>query len=129
MRRLTAHLAFAVAAVGLGVTTLAACGDTTADEPSGAAAGCEAGTGKTVTVEIPEFEFSPDPVQISACDSVVWKNAHDQPHTSTGKGDKAWSTGNLTPGSSSEPVRFEDTGSFSYICALHPFMKGTVEVS
>jgi len=130
MRRPTAHLALAVATIGLGLTTLAACGDTTADEPAdAAAAGCDAGAGDTVTVEIPEFAFSPDPVQISACDSVIWENTHDQAHTSTGKGDQAWSTGNIAPGAAAEPVRFEETGSFSYICALHPFMTGTVEVS
>lgn len=128
MRRPTAHLVTTVVAIAFGVTLLAACGDTTADEPE-TAAGCEERAGETVTVEIPEFSFSPDPVQISACDSVVWANAHDQPHTSTGKGDQAWSTGNIAPGASAEPVPFEEPGTFAYICALHPFMTGTVEVS
>ena len=85
--------------------------------------------GTTVTVEIPEFAFSPTPVQVKACDSVVWENTHTQAHTSTGKGDKAWSTGNIADGATSDPVLFDQTGSFAYICALHPFMKGTVEVS
>jgi plastocyanin len=56
-------------------------------------------------------------------------NAHDQAHTSTGTGDQDWSTGNIQPGASSEPVTFDDAGTFTYICALHPFMKGEVEVS
>jgi plastocyanin len=128
----------------IAVTGLAACGDTSADDAStdmtattaesggsggGAPADCDMAPGETVTVEIPEFMFSPDPVEISACDSVVWKNTHTQAHTSTGKGDKAWSTDNIAAGSESEPVLFDETGSFAYICALHPFMKGTVEVS
>jgi plastocyanin len=121
MRRLTL-----LAVVLLGV---AACGDTTADEDSTSTAGCEAGDGTTVTVEIPEFAFDPTPVEIEPCDSVVWENTHDQAHTSTGKGDKAWSTGNLTAGSTSEPVRFDEPGSYAYICALHPFMQGTVDVA
>lgn len=129
MRPSTAHLATTIAAVALGATLLTACGDTTADEPEAAAADCAERGGETVTVEIPEFSFSPDPVQVSVCDSVVWTNAHDQPHTSTGTGDQAWSTGNLAPGASAEPVSFEEAGTFAYICALHPFMKGTVEVS
>jgi plastocyanin len=112
----------------IGLTAFAGCGDTTADEPA-ASAECAPGAGATVTVEIPEFMFEPTPVQINACDSVVWKNTHDQAHTSTGKGDKAWSTGNITAGTESDPVLFEETGSFAYICALHPFMKGTVEVA
>lgn len=128
MRRPTAHRTLAVATVALAAVALAACGDTTADEPA-SAAGCAVGAGETVTVEIPEFAFSPDPVQISTCDEIVWENTHDQPHTSTGKGEQTWSTGNVAPGASAEPVRFEEAGSFSYICALHPFMTGTVEVS
>jgi plastocyanin len=102
---------------------LSGCGDT--DEPAPEASGdC-----KTVTVEIPEFAFEPDPIEIAACDSVVWTNAHDQAHTSTGNADQAWSTGNIAAGESSDPVPFEQAGSFAYICALHPFMTGTVEVA
>lgn len=115
-------------AVLLGVGLLAACGDTTEDPPeAGAGAGCEA-EGATVAVEIPDFAFDPTPVEVDRCDAVVWSNSHDQPHTSTGQGDQRWSTGNLAPGDRSEPVRFETAGTFSYICALHPFMEGTVTV-
>jgi plastocyanin len=125
-RHLTVAAASAVALLGL--LGLTGCGDTdSSDDAGGAACGADAGT--TVTVKIPEFEFSPQPVEIESCDSVVWENAHDQAHTSTGKGDQSWSTGNIAPGSTSEPVRFESPGSFAYICALHPFMEGTVEVS
>lgn len=121
MRRLTL-----LAAVMIGVA--AGCGDTTADEDA-SSDGCGADGGTTVTVEIPEFVFDPTPVEIDACDSVVWSNTHDQAHTSTGKGDKAWSTDNIAAGSESDPVRFDEAGTFAYICALHPFMQGTVEVT
>ncbi len=135
MRRHTRILTSSALAV-VGLIGLAACGDTTADKPAGETAGeaagvvdCAANPGETVTVTIPEFAFDPTPVQVKACDSVVWENAHTQAHTSTGKGDKAWSTDNIAAGESSEPVLFDESGSFAYICALHPFMKGTVEVS
>lgn len=115
----------------LGVAALTGCGDTTSDERSSdqPAGDCTTDRGATVAVEIPEFVFSPTPVAISACDSVVWKNTHTQAHTSTGNGDQTWTTGNLAPDAESEPVLFEESGTFTYICALHPFMKGTVEVS
>jgi len=130
MRRPTLLLCtLAVATAGL-----AACGDTTEDEPESAdAAGeptdCDADPGDTVTVEIPEFTFDPDPVEVGVCDSVMWSNEHDQAHTSTGEGDRAWNTGNIAPGEESEPVRFDAIGEQTYICALHPFMQGTVVVS
>ncbi|MGH9275553.1 MAG: plastocyanin/azurin family copper-binding protein [Acidimicrobiales bacterium] len=128
MRRPTRALTL-LGLAAIGMASLAGCGDTTADEPTAGPADCAAGAGETVTVEIPEFMFEPTPVDIEACDSVVWKNTHDQAHTSTGKGDKAWSTGNIAAGSESDPVLFEEPGSFAYICALHPFMEGTVEVA
>jgi plastocyanin len=125
MRRSTAFLTSLAA---LATVALAGCGDTTADDDaapaSGEADGCE-----TVTVEIPEFAFAPDPVEVSACDSVVWENTHTQAHTSTGNGDQQWSTGNLAAGATSDPVTFEEPGEHTYICALHPFMTGTVLVS
>ena len=114
----------------LGLAALAGCGDTSPDDSAAAhAAGCAAGSGSTVTVEIPEFSFAPDPVRIGACDSVVWANVHDQAHTSTGQGDQTWSTDSIAPGAESGPIRFEASGTFTYICALHPFMEGTVEVT
>jgi plastocyanin len=145
MRRPTTLLTTAAVAL-IGLTALAGCGDTTGtsdDEAAGSAdtaepsddmggmggVDCEANPGETVTVEIPEFVFSPDPVEVSACDSVVWSNTHTQAHTSTGKGDKAWSTGNVAAGEESDAVLFDEAGTYAYICALHPFMEGTVEVS
>ena len=116
-----------VGACALAAAALAGCGDT---EPasSDVAAGCDGG-GETVTVEIPEFTFDPEPVQIGTCDEVVWANTHTQAHTSTGDGDQSWSTGNIAAGDESDPVPFEEPGTFTYICSLHPFMNGTVEVS
>lgn len=115
----------------LALAALSGCGDT--DEPtteaSAPAGGEPSGSCETVTVEIPEFAFAPDPIEIAACDSVVWENTHSQAHTSTGKGDQVWNTGNVAAGEASEAVLFEEAGSFAYICALHPFMTGTVEVS
>ena len=82
-----------------------------------------------MTVEIGNFVFNPTPVTVAVCDSVVWKNTHNQAHTSTGNGDKSWNTGNIAPGASATPIVFDKTGSLAYMCALHPFMHGVVQVS
>ena len=110
---------------------LSACGgdDPTPVDGAAESVDCSTTEGATITVEIPDFRFEPGSVDVSACDEIVWSNTHDQAHTSTGNGDQAWSTGNVQPGSESAPVPFETTGTFTYICALHPFMKGTVQVS
>ena len=88
---------------------------------SGTTTDCTAHPGKTVTVEIGNFVFNPTPVTVAVCDSVVWKNTHNQAHTSTGNGDKSWNTGNIAPGASAAPIVFDKTGSLAYMCALHPF--------
>lgn len=124
----------------VGLIGLGACSDDNDDdaapsdstEPTstgGEAVDCEGAPGETITVEIGDFEFNPDPVRVNACDEIVWSNTHDQSHTSTGNGDVSWSTGNITAGSEGDPVLFDTTGDFTYMCALHPFMQGTVEVS
>lgn len=89
----------------------------------------DAGAAETVTVQIPEFAFDPTPIEVAVGGSVVWENTHTQPHTSSGNGDQDWDTGPIQPGESSEAVTFDEAGTFSYICGLHPFMEGTVEVS
>lgn len=113
----------------LPLSVLAACGDDSSTPSASAEVDCAEAPGDTITVTIPEFAFDPDPVAVGQCDSVVWTNAHGQAHTSTGTGDQDWSTGNIQAGDSSEPVVFGSAGTFSYICALHPFMQGTVEVT
>jgi plastocyanin len=110
-------LAAVVLAVGAG---LAACGD----DASTAGRGC-----RTVTVDIGAFVFDPTPVPVHPCDRVVWKNTHDQAHTSNGNGDQRWSTGNVAPGKTSRAVTFAKAGTFTYVCALHPFMHGQVDVT
>ena len=133
MRQRTSGPLLALAVLVIAI--LGACGgdsDTAgaAGATDGAAKACAAGEGTTHTVDIGAFLFEPTPLAVERCDSVVWMNAHDQSHTSTGDGEQKWSTGNIAPGSTSaEPVRFETAGSFAYICALHPFMKGAVTVA
>ena len=112
----------AAALVCLGL--FAACGDDDEATPVEGAADCT-----TVTVDIGDFAFDPTPVEVGTCDSVVWTNAHDQAHTSTGNGAQTWTTGNLAPGATSEPVTFDELGEHTYICALHPFMQGVVTVT
>jgi plastocyanin len=138
MRRTTKLLLASLAVAGL-----AACGSSSDRTPTASAqdpsqpaptstvakVDCTMTKGQTITVDIGAFVFSPTPVKVHQCDSVVWKNTHTQAHTSTGNAAQSWATGNLDPGVASAPVLFASTGSFSYICSLHPFMTGVVEVS
>ena len=132
-------------ALAVGAVSLTACGgdddggDMGSEAPDASAAVDAAGAtgdavdcssaGETVTVEIGDFEFLPERIEVAACDEIVWTNIHTQPHTATGNGDFNWSTGNLAEDADSDPTVFDTPGEFAYMCALHPFMKGVVEVS
>jgi plastocyanin len=116
-----------IAAALFALGFLGACGDD--DPPAAAAASESTSESTTVTVETGDFVFDPTPVEVHVGDSVRWENTHTQAHTSTGNGDQDWNTANIDPGATSDPVQFDEEGTFTYVCALHPFMEGTVEVS
>jgi plastocyanin len=81
---------------------------------------------KSVTIK--NFEFGPKTVTVSKGDTVTWTNQDSAPHTATKTGGSgAFDTGNLKKGQSGTH-KFDSTGSFAYICAIHPNMKGTVVV-
>lgn len=122
----------AVVAAVMVAGALTACSDTgrnpSAPSPDRNTTMAPAERAGSVTVEIPGFRFDPDPLRVKVGTAVVWHNGHDQAHTSTGAGTKRWNTQNIAPGATSAPVTFDEPGTYPYFCALHPFMKGTVEV-
>ncbi len=78
----------------------------------------------SASVTIGDFFFSPASVTVAVGDSVTWRNTGDAPHNATGDG---ISTGTLNKGQSASHT-FNSAGTFSYICTIHPQMKGTVRV-
>jgi plastocyanin len=72
------------------------------------------------------FAFSPAKIVIQAGDTVRWTNSSSasEGHTATGKG---FDSGFMKQGDTYSH-KFSNPGSFSYICSIHPFMKGTVTV-
>lgn len=80
---------------------------------------------KTHVVEIRQFKFYPATLTVKAGDTVIFKNLDIAPHTATAK---SWDSGNL---GRNDSWSFKATakGSFAYICAYHPAMKGTIIVS
>ena len=90
----------------------------------------DAGSPDAVTVQIRDFEFGPPAVTVKVGARVTFVNRDKAPHTAqTDLGSRAaeFDTGRLERGGR-RSVTLRDPGRFSYFCALHPFMKGTVEV-
>lgn len=77
-------------------------------------------------VEIVDFAYDPDPVTIAVGGKVTWLNQDSAPHTATAD-DESFDTGSLDQGKLKAET-FKEAGTFSYICTIHPTMKGTVEV-
>ena len=76
-------------------------------------------------VAISGFSFSPRTVTVKVGDSVTWTNSDAQTHTATSG--TAWDTGDIGNGES-KSVTMRRSGTFDYICAVHPTMTGRVVV-
>lgn len=70
------------------------------------------------------FAFEPDTVHAAAGDTVVWINRDMVPHTATSS---AWDSGVVEKSAEWRTV-VERAGAVSYLCTLHPAMKGVVLV-
>ncbi|MCB1014439.1 MAG: cupredoxin domain-containing protein [Acidimicrobiales bacterium] len=138
----------ALAAAGLLVLGLAACGSDDDSDSEGASdtTAAESGTdysggGSTDTTAadasdtpaestapvIQNFAFEPDPISITVGDSVTWTNEDGTTHTVTAD-DDSFDSGNLSSGDTFEQT-FDEAGEFTYHCNIHASMTGTVSVS
>ena len=77
------------------------------------------------TVMIDGFRYEPRAVTVKRGDAVVWINRDLLPHTVTARG--KFGSNSIAAGASWKYVARE-TGTFSYLCTLHPSMQGTLIV-
>ena len=77
-------------------------------------------------VNIDNFAFGPDTLTISRGTTVTWTNRDDIPHSIVETNDLFRSRALDTGGSYS--FTFMQSGTYSYICSLHPHMKGKIIV-
>jgi plastocyanin len=82
---------------------------------------------RAIGVNIGAFTFGPPGISVTAGKTVTWTNTDDSPHQISVAG-TALKTGLLLKGQNAS-LTFKDKGVFNYNCALHPNMKGTVQVS
>ncbi len=72
------------------------------------------------------YAFSPAAITVAAGTTVIWTNQSSAPHTVTAD-DGSWGSGTLAPGATFSHT-FNSLGTYTYHCAIHPFMHGTVIV-
>lgn len=116
-----------VAVIGLFILSLSGCGGG-AQTSSSAASSSQGSTSSSQVAEntiiIKDFSFSPKVMTIKKGTTVTWIN-NDSP-THNIKGD-AFKSMDLKTGDTFE-FTFNETGTFDYICGLHPKMTGTIIV-
>jgi len=82
---------------------------------------------KPVAVDIRNFAFAPKALTVRAGTRVVWTNRDDEPHLVVSAGHQFASSQALDT-SDSYAVTFDHPGTYSYYCAIHPMMVGTIIV-
>ncbi|MEJ6401669.1 cupredoxin domain-containing protein [Yoonia sp. 2307UL14-13] len=100
---------------------------TAAAAPLAAKMAAADGHATTHTVAIRDFAFAPANLTISAGDTVRFVNEDSAPHTATAD-NGSFDTGRLSGGQAAS-LKFSSAGTFSYFCAVHPNMKGSITVA
>jgi plastocyanin len=85
---------------------------------------------KPITVTMKSLGYDPKKLEVNVGDSVVWTNEALTTHTAVSDDDgKTFDTGEVEPGKSSKPVKFDKEGEFKYHCQVHgKSMSGTIVV-
>jgi len=140
---MTKWLAMLMACLALGLV-VAACGDddddeggsadTTEEQAPAGGGGQEqqAPAGEAVEVDIRNFAFSPDAVEVSKGATITWTNGDSAGHdvTKTGGPGPEFSSGD--PGGMAQGDTYEETfntaGKIDYVCTVHPQMKASITV-
>lgn len=101
-------------------------GSTSSGQSAGSGSGVKSGT---ASVAIVNYSFKPATLTVKAGTKVTFTMEDASTvHTATGSGNAAFiKSPNLKKGQS-YTVTFNEKGTFSYICQIHPYMKGTIIV-
>jgi plastocyanin len=83
------------------------------------------GPAETHVVEMRASQYQPARLTVRRGDAVVWVNRDQLPHNVTRQG--AWDSGTLAPGARWSTVAHA-SGTYPYVCTLHPGMRGTLVV-
>jgi plastocyanin len=98
------------------------------EEPTAEPAAEAAPAGEEVAVDIRDFSFAPDPIEVAVGDTITWTNQDPVPHTATATERDVLQSGAISPDGGSFSQTFETAGEFSYFCEFHPNMEGTIVV-
>lgn len=70
--------------------------------------------------------YNPNPLAITAGTTVTWTNSDSTPHTAVS--DNGTFNSGIINGGANYSFTFQNKGTFTYHCSLHPNMVGTINV-
>ena len=88
------------------------------------ASGCGSEDSPPDSIAVRDFEFAPVEFEAKIGERVKWENESEQIHNVKGKG---FFSRAMDPGSSYE-FAFDRSGTYDYLCTLHPQMTGRIVV-
>jgi plastocyanin len=104
-------------------------GSSTSPAATNTASASASGSGVGAVIVIKNFMFSPKSMPVAPGTVVTVKNEDTTTHTVTSTSSGAFDTGDIAPGKSATFTAPRATGSFAYMCTIHPFMKGSLTVT
>jgi plastocyanin len=81
----------------------------------------------THAVKIKEYTFKPAKITVPVGTTVDFSNEDSTAHTATSTESGVFESGAIQPGKTGA-ITLRKAGNFTYYCAFHPFMKGTIVV-
>jgi plastocyanin len=119
-----------MAAALLAAVTLAGCGGGGGKDDNGAkappAAGPQSGE---AAVRIVNFEFKPQKLVVTPGTKVTWTNDDSNIHDIKDTSPLATPQSQELSKGETFSITYGQAGSYNYVCGIHPYMAGTVEVA
>jgi plastocyanin len=73
------------------------------------------------------FGFGPTTLTVKVGTTIIWKNVSSVPHTVTSDDGTTFDSGNVAVGGTFR-FTFTTTGTYTYHCNIHPYMRATIIV-
>lgn len=114
-------------AVALGIALISsACGDEASNDADRAEDDAEVAGGTPVAIT--NFVYEPQELTVAPGTKVTWTNKDSAPHNVQDISELNIRISIDLKQGETFSITYQNPGSYSYICSLHPFMTGTVKV-
>jgi plastocyanin len=109
------------------VIAIAGCGSSGGTGSTSSSSSTASKGSTTHAVTIKDYTFKPAKITVPVGTTVDFSNEDSTAHTATSTESGVFESGAIQPGKSGS-ITLKKAGTFTYYCAFHPFMKGTIVV-